>query len=295
MIYPGQWHGIRTPSYQKDRYERYLAWYDRFLRPGVVTAARAGTRRRRAKPEATSLLGVPLFAPALRPERQKTLEADLAKATRRLREGPGRAPTPRSGSAAATPTSGRYREAIDAFTRGLARHPNDARLLRHRGHRYITVREFDKAIADLSRAADLVKGKKDEPEPGCRPGRDHRPTRCSTTIFYHLGLAHYLKGDFASAEKAYRRCLETARGNDDRLAGVSDWLYMTLRRLGKDAEAAQLLEPFHAGMNVVDNRVYLQPAADVQGRLRARGPAARGRRRPDARDLRLRRRQLRTS
>ena len=33
IIYPGQSHGIRLPSFQKDRYERYLAWFDRFLKP----------------------------------------------------------------------------------------------------------------------------------------------------------------------------------------------------------------------------------------------------------------------
>ncbi len=32
IIYPGQNHGIRKPSYQKDRFERYLAWYDRYLK-----------------------------------------------------------------------------------------------------------------------------------------------------------------------------------------------------------------------------------------------------------------------
>ena len=32
VVYPGQGHGIRVPSYQKDRYERYIAWYDRFLK-----------------------------------------------------------------------------------------------------------------------------------------------------------------------------------------------------------------------------------------------------------------------
>ena len=35
VVYPDQSHGIETPSYQKDRLERYLAWYDRFLRPGA--------------------------------------------------------------------------------------------------------------------------------------------------------------------------------------------------------------------------------------------------------------------
>jgi len=32
VVYPGQSHGIRVPSYQVDRYERYLAWYDQYVR-----------------------------------------------------------------------------------------------------------------------------------------------------------------------------------------------------------------------------------------------------------------------
>ncbi len=31
VIYPGEGHGISRPSFQRDRLERYLAWYDRFL------------------------------------------------------------------------------------------------------------------------------------------------------------------------------------------------------------------------------------------------------------------------
>jgi dipeptidyl aminopeptidase/acylaminoacyl peptidase len=37
VIYPNQFHGITTPSYKKDRYERYLAWYDKFLKKPVKT------------------------------------------------------------------------------------------------------------------------------------------------------------------------------------------------------------------------------------------------------------------
>jgi dipeptidyl aminopeptidase/acylaminoacyl peptidase len=33
VIYPGQNHGIARPSYQKDRMERYLAWYAKYLKP----------------------------------------------------------------------------------------------------------------------------------------------------------------------------------------------------------------------------------------------------------------------
>ncbi|MEW5982262.1 MAG: S9 family peptidase [Acidobacteriota bacterium] len=32
VIYPGQFHGLTIPSYQRDRYERYLAWFDRYVK-----------------------------------------------------------------------------------------------------------------------------------------------------------------------------------------------------------------------------------------------------------------------
>ena len=41
VIYPGQFHGITTPSYKKDRLERYLDWYDRYLEAGAAPRRRA--------------------------------------------------------------------------------------------------------------------------------------------------------------------------------------------------------------------------------------------------------------
>ena len=32
MIYPGQFHGITKPSYVRDRYQRYLDWYAKYLK-----------------------------------------------------------------------------------------------------------------------------------------------------------------------------------------------------------------------------------------------------------------------
>ena len=32
IIYPNEFHGIERPSYVRDRYERYLAWYDKYLK-----------------------------------------------------------------------------------------------------------------------------------------------------------------------------------------------------------------------------------------------------------------------
>src|SRR5687767_12378202 len=48
-----------------------------------------------------------------------------------------------------------FREAIATFTRGLDIEPDNALLLRWRGHRYLSVREFDRAFADLSRGSKL--------------------------------------------------------------------------------------------------------------------------------------------
>ena len=39
VIYPGQYHGLTLPSFVRDRLQRYVAWYDRFLKPAGGTAA----------------------------------------------------------------------------------------------------------------------------------------------------------------------------------------------------------------------------------------------------------------
>ena len=45
VIYPAQFHGLTIPSYRKDRIERYIAWYDRYLKaPATVQAGQAKTK-----------------------------------------------------------------------------------------------------------------------------------------------------------------------------------------------------------------------------------------------------------
>jgi dipeptidyl aminopeptidase/acylaminoacyl peptidase len=36
VIYPNQFHGITTPSYRVDRLQRYLAWWDKYVKPGTT-------------------------------------------------------------------------------------------------------------------------------------------------------------------------------------------------------------------------------------------------------------------
>ena len=248
VIYPDQWHGIETPSYRKDRFERYIAWYGRYLKPAAITAGRA--------PEATSLLGGPLYAPEMAPEARESGERALEQARTDFVKNPDGADAivwlGRRLSAL-----GRVRESIDVYTRGIARFPDDPRFYRHRGHRYVSVREFDKAIADLTKAGELIAGRPDQPEPSMADPNVASTETLHYGIWYHLGIAHYMKGEFDRAASAFRRCLDTAKGSDDRKAGASDWLYMTLRRQGRADEASKVLDGINAEMKVTGTRVYL--------------------------------------
>jgi tetratricopeptide (TPR) repeat protein len=151
---------------------------------------------------------------------------------------------------------GNIREAIDIYTRGIVIQPDNPWLYRHRGHRYISVRDLDKAIADLEKAATLVAGKPDIVEEDGQPNARNMPIgTLHSNIAYHLGLAYYLKGDFEKAIPIYRREIENAK-NDDRLVSTAHWLYMSLRRLGRDQEAAASLANIGRTMNVVENDTY---------------------------------------
>lgn len=150
----------------------------------------------------------------------------------------------------------RYDAAIATFTRGIERFPSDARFYRHRGHRYITTRQFAKAIDDFNKAVALTRGKPDEVEPDGQPNARGIPTSTlQTNIWYHLGLAHYLSGNFEEAARAYAEDLKI-NPNDDNLVAVTHWAYMTARRLGRDAEARRLLEPIRKDLNVIENGSY---------------------------------------
>jgi len=162
---------------------------------------------------------------------------------------------------------GRFAEAIDLYSKGIARFPNDARFYRHRGHREITLRRFERAIADFEKAAKLIKGKPDEIEPDGQPNARNIPTSTlQFNIWYHLGLAYYLTGRNQKALNAYRECLKVS-GSPDRLVSTTHWLYMTLRRLNRNDEASKALEPIVAGMEIIENGGYYRLTLMYKGLL----------------------------
>ncbi len=217
--------------------------------------------------EAMSLLGKPLFPPELSGDSKAGLERNLTQAKADYDS------NPRDANAIIwygrrLAYLGRYREAIDIYSKGIALHTSNPRFYRHRGHRYITTRHFDKAVADLTFAAKLIEGQKDEVEPDGRPNRLNKPlSTLHFNIWYHLGLAHYLRGDFHKALQAYLECMKVSRSNDDLLVATSDWLYMTYRRLGKINDAARVLAPIRDQMEIIENDAYYKRLLMYKGKL----------------------------
>ncbi|HXF94769.1 MAG TPA: tetratricopeptide repeat protein [Gemmatimonadales bacterium] len=130
----------------------------------------------------------------------------------------------------------RYRDAIAAFTRALELAPDRAVLYRHRGHRFISTRQFERALADLRHGAAL--------------------DSTSWDIWYHLGLVYYLTGRFDDAAGAFRRCLALRPADAGSVVAASDWLWMSLGRAGRRDEAQGVLAPIADTMAVGDNTAY---------------------------------------
>ena len=216
--------------------------------------------------QVTSLLGARLTAMAPGADREP-LEANLAQARQLLVREPD---DPKSIIWVGRRLGYLWRmnEAVDVYSQGIRRYPTNAALYRHRGHRYISLRQFDLAVDDLTRATELIHGRPDEIELDGMPNARNIPlTTTGFNVWYHLGLAYYLQGDFERALDAYRETMKHARGYDDNLVAVTDWTYMTLRRLGRDDEAAALLEPISADMDIIENHAYHRRLLMYKGEL----------------------------
>ncbi len=203
--------------------------------------------------------------PALSEAARQTFEAKLAEAQEEYRLRPGEA-DPLLWLGRRTAYLGRYKEAIEIFTAGAMHFTADARFLRHRGHRYVTIRCFDEAIRDLKRAARLTRSRPDEIEPDGLPNARNIPTSTlQSNIWYHLALANYVKGDLKKALPAWKRCVQLS-SNPDGLVSSTHWYYMTLRRLGRDKQAAQAIAAVGDNIDVIENHDYYTLIRLYQGK-----------------------------
>ena len=236
------------------------------LRAILLASSVVSTGCSHAPVEITSLLGRPLH-PVADLQKLPKLEADLTRARRALAEEPND-PDRIVWVGRRLGYLWRMNEAIAVYTEGIAKHPNFAPLYRHRGHRYISVRRFADAEDDLAKAARLIEGKPDHVEPDGMPNVLNIPlTTTAFNVWYHLGLARYLQGDFDGALDAYRETLKFSLEHQDNLVATLDWMYMTLRRLGRDREAEALLEPIQGNMDIIENHAYHRRLLMYKGSL----------------------------
>jgi tetratricopeptide (TPR) repeat protein len=163
--------------------------------------------------------------------------------------------------------TGAFADAVAIYTEGLTHHPDEPRLLRHRGHRYISLRDFPRAIADLEHARTLVAGKPDEVEPDGQPNARGIPTSTlHSNIRYHLALAHYVTGDFAAALPIWAEDARLAANLDQRVASTYWWV-LTLGQLGRHREAGAMLAPIRADWDIIENGSYHRLLLWMKGEL----------------------------
>jgi len=202
-----------------------------------------------------SLLGEKLISDQPDPEKDSVTIANFFKAKKEYEENPddvdaiiwyGRR----------TAYLGDYKKAIDIYTEGIQKFPENPGMYRHRGHRYISIRKFDKAIEDLTKASELIEGKPDVVEQDGIPNSRNTPvSTLNTNIWYHLGLAHYLKGEMGNALSGFQKSLD-ASTNPDMHVASANWVYMIHRRMGNQEKAAEILEPINSDMDVFENMAY---------------------------------------
>lgn len=145
-------------------------------------------------------------------------------------------------------STGRFAQAAENFSAGIKKFPSSFKLLRHRGHRYLNLRQLDKSIADLTRAEELIRA---EPETWEYDAAGKPTATYQHQIWYHIGLYHFLKRDYAASATAYEKSLAyTKEGNN--IAGASDWLYNAYQRSGQKDKIPNLLKPFTLDFDIED-------------------------------------------
>lgn len=156
----------------------------------------------------------------------------------------------------------RFLDAIDLYTRGLEAHPESFKLRRHRGHRYINVRELDKAIVDLEEAVALIG---DEHTGVLEYNADGEPSASyEHWTYYHIGLYHYLNGNWADAAAAYQKCVETATANPV-LVGATDWLYNASQKGGMTDKAEAAIAAIPADLDTNREHPYFKRVMVYKG------------------------------
>ena len=140
-----------------------------------------------------------------------------------------------------------FRDAADSYSHAISLDPFKGIYYRHRGHRFISCYCFEDACADFVVASRLIP--------------------LNWDVWYHLGLSHFLLGQYDKAERAYRRCYELSK-EEEKLTAVSNWYWITLQRLGKKDEAQYILNIITEKTDPGENVAYFNLLKMYKGILK---------------------------
>jgi tetratricopeptide (TPR) repeat protein len=115
----------------------------------------------------------------------------------------------------------RHADAVAACGEAIRLEPRNWEAIRDRGHYLINLNRLDQGLADMEKAASMKQG-------------DYQ-------IDYHLGLAYFIRGEFTKAVPVWQACVKDAPEPGNKIACYA-WLYPSLRKAGRDAEAAEALD-----------------------------------------------------
>lgn len=130
-----------------------------------------------------------------------------------------------------------HREAIEAYSMGTCYAPFYALLYRHRAHSYMNIARYEEAAADFEFSL--------------------RVDPYNIDSWYHLGLSYFLMRDYKRAKKVLEECYKIGQDDPMDLVSCSDWLWMTLNRLGESEKADRLLDKIHGDLEVGVCQSYL--------------------------------------
>ena len=159
---------------------------------------------------------------------------------------------------------GQLPEAIEVFSEGLKKFPDSYSLYRYRGRHLARNYQWDQAIKDYRKAAELLEHEPDSYEPnGIANGLDLTISTFKQNIPYYLGQTSMATGDYATVISAMDEAINVPVlfAYMEELIPVTYWKYMANRKMGNhqlaEAELAkvpdeyQLIEndSYHAAVN----------------------------------------------
>ena len=204
-----------------------------------------------------TLLGTPLRDLELPPNGLERLEEDLAIALAQFHVAPEREDSyiwvgRRLGYLA------RWDDAIAVFTRGIEAHPDSYKLYRFRGRHRARARQLELAVEDYLQAAALIEGHEDSYEPdGIINSRHQFLGSYRSNIHYYLAQASFALGDYETALAGMTSSIqEPLVQSPDHQMAATYWLYLTLRKLGRHDEAAELVAGVPDGLEMLENDTY---------------------------------------